>query len=156
MRRRRRDVVRTGPRSAAARAAARAAHSRGTSVIPFPPPRASSASRTASAGRAAHERWRPLLVVLALGAIVFGFLGAPGATWLGRVAVLLGALGLIEAAIRSFPSRARRAILGFSALLVWMFALAGGASGWLAWWTFALGAAFVASARPRVESTARR
>lgn len=155
VRRRRRDAPRAGPRSAAARAAVRAAHSRGTSVIPFPQPRSSAVGRSASAGRVAHERFRPLLVVLALGAIAFGFLGTPAATWLGRVAVLLGVLGLIEAAIRSFPSRARRAIVGFSALLVWMFALAGGSSGWLAWWIFALGAAFVVSACPRVDPKRR-
>lgn len=155
LRRRRRDSVRAGPRSAAARAAAKAARSRGSSVIPFPESRTAAGRATASIRHAAHEGLRPLLIVLALGAIVFGFLGTADSVWLGRAGVLLGALGMIEAAIRARPSRARRAIVGFAALVVWALAMADGASGLLAWWALALGVSFVASARPRIERRSR-
>lgn len=155
LRRRRRETARGGPRSAAARAAAKAARSRGTTVIPFPESRSTAGRAKTLGGHGVHERLRPLLVVLALGAIVFGFLGAPSAPWLGRASALLGALGMIEAALRAHPSRARRAIVGSAALAVWALALAGGTIGLLTWWTLALGASFLATACPQVSRRGR-
>lgn len=132
------------------------ARERGVSVIPFPVHRTTGEShprgtvRRARYVQARASLIRALLVLLSIGSMTLGFAGLHQAAWLSYLQVVLGLLGIVEAVAIANPSRGRRSLLGWSALLIGAGAFLSGVFGWSLAWTLAFGALFVWSARRNV------
>jgi hypothetical protein len=103
--------------------------------------------------------FRPISVALGLGLIILWIAALVGhavgwLTWMdglaGLVAIALGLTFTVQVGRRG---TAGWGLLALSLFALWIIALAGGATIWLAWWTFAFACAFLILAASSTAGT---
>lgn len=92
---------------------------------------------------------KPLVVALSIGFLILGIAGvvAPTVLWLSWLVSIAGALGTLAAFFTPSSTRYGESGIagaeGVAAGVLWIIALATRHHGWMTWWTFAFGVAFL-------------